>query len=100
MEQQQQEEMEKKKQEVYEGIRKIKERMDKREIEVKEGNEKIRELLNNKKMYEKLETSFHNSEISLLEERKRKLSEIRSLYRPLDHEELINHEQRFLDYQR
>lgn len=86
-----QEEMDRKRQEIAEGIRRIKERMDKREIEVKEGNRKIEELLNSKKAFEKLESSFHNVERSLLEERKRRLSEIRSFYKPLDHEELVNH---------
>lgn len=40
--------------------------------------------------------SFNERESSVLEERKKKLSEIRNLHKPLDSSELQEHEQKFL----
>ena len=74
--------------------------MKNREEEIKSSNERVKEVKRKKSMFERLSESYREKEDSFLEERKKKLAIIRNIHKPIDEEEIKEHEQKFLELKR
>lgn len=66
----------------------------KREEEMKAQNSIIGRLIGESKLYEKFEKKYLLEEAASLEEKKKRLAEIRSLHKPITREDLVEHQRR------
>ena len=57
--------------------------MKNREEQIRTGNERYKQVKKEKSMHERLSESYQEKEASFLEERKKKLAEIRNLHSPI-----------------
>lgn len=88
------EERAKRKAELAGAVRAIQQRGEERAEQVRSEQEKLKDILGKKQLFHKLEEHFQAKEQDLLEERKRKLAEIRQLKQPLSLQQLQEHEQK------
>ena len=82
---------------LLESIKKVKDRTEKRQETVKEEKQKLKQLLSRKELYQKLEERYNEKQDDLLEERKKKLAEVRQLKKPVNLSEILEHEQKVID---
>lgn len=80
-----------KKEEIEEKLRKLNDIKDRRQQEVEAQNRALTSLMQSKPLYEKIEEKHIQLQAQSLEEKKRKLAEIRSLHRPITKEEIEEH---------
>ena len=65
-------------------MKSIEDRMKNRDEFVKMGNYRYKLVKKEKSMYEKISESFEQRENSVLEERKKRLAEIRNFHKPIN----------------
>lgn len=75
----------------------MKDRTEKRQEVVREEKHRVKELLSRKELFQKLEEEYREREESVLEERKKKLAEIRQLKPHVNLQDILEHEQKVLE---
>lgn len=78
-------------------MQKIKARMENRQSQIKKQEEQYHKVIGGTTLFKKLEKEYAQHQQSMLEQRKKKLANIRNLHKPINMSEIEEHQRKFFE---